>query len=182
MKSLFLLALALHFCAITLLAQPTPEAAPRASFTQLAETIQAELESHGERAIGHDAYRWSTRLQKVNGCRAEFSVQVTSNYKEAIVQTESISFSLGALQSHSIVLRKNWIELICAGGSKCVYSTSTCFSKSKDGILTDCTSTAQKHAESFFVHYDGDAAAASRMETAFRQYIDLCREAQAVIF
>jgi hypothetical protein len=182
MKRSFLLTIGLVPLTALLFAQPAEESSPRASFNELAATIQKELASHGERVLGQETYRWSTRLEKMEDCRVELSVRVTNHFGDATARTESVNFSLGALEPYRIELKKSWLELPCAGREKCIYSTSTCSRKSKDGIVTDCASASPKRIESFSLEFDGDAASASRLEQAFHQAVDLCRAPKAVTF
>jgi hypothetical protein len=182
MKQSVLTAFLLPFLAGVLLAQPTPQKPSPASLDELATRIQAELEIHGERMLGQETYRWSTRLEKISNCRAELSVRVVSNFGESTVRTESVNFSLGALEPFDIVLQKNWLELPCAGRGQCVFSTSTCSRKNKDAMITDCSTASQKRVGSFELQFDGDAAAASRLERAFREAVDLCRAPKIVAF
>jgi hypothetical protein len=182
MKRSLLLAIALPFFAALLFAQTAREAQPRALLNELAATIQTELQSHGERVLGHETYRWSTRLEKMADCRAELSVRVTSNLGETVIRTESVSFSLGALHPHSIELQKNWLQLPCAGGANCIISTSTSSRKTKDGMVLDCTTASQKRVDSFALQLDGDADASLQLERAFRKAVDACRAPIAVTF
>jgi hypothetical protein len=182
MKRSFLLAVALPYFAALLLAQTAGEAQPRVSLDKLAATIQTELDAHGERVLGHDVYHWSTRLEKIADCRAELSVRVASNVGEITVRTETVNFSLGALEPYSIGLQKNWLELPCAGGQKCIFSTTTCSRTTKDGMVIDCTTASQKKVDAFALQLDGDVAASSRLERAFRQAIDICRQPIPVTF
>jgi hypothetical protein len=41
----------------------------------VASAIESELEGHGERVMGKEMIHWSTRLEKVEDCRAEFTVR-----------------------------------------------------------------------------------------------------------
>jgi hypothetical protein len=182
MKQSFWLAFVLYSLPALLLAQPAWGASPRTSLDEAASSIQAELESHGDRVFGHETYRWSTRLEKIADCRAELSVRVTSNLGEPTVRVESITFSLGALEPYSIALQKNGLDLPCAGRERCVFSTSTCSKKSRNGIVTDCATASQRRDESFALQFDGNAAAASRLEHAFREAVSRCREPQSVSF
>jgi hypothetical protein len=180
MKQSYWLALGLPFLTALLFAQPAEEASSR-SFTQLASAIQTELASHGERVLGRDAYHWSTRLEKMEDCRAEFSVRVIDNFAEDTTRTETVQFSMGALDPYSIALQKSYLLLNCNSKENCVYSTSTC-TKNKDGIVTDCASASPKRLPSFRLEFDGDAASASRLEQAVRQAVDVCRAPKAVTF
>ena len=164
-----------------LFAQPAEEAGSR-SFAQLASAIQTELEGHGDRVLGQDAYHWSTRLEKMEDCRAEFSVRVVSNFGDATTRTETLLFSLGALDPYGIELQKSYLVLPCKVNENCVYSTSRCSTKNKDGIVTDCTSASPKRLPSFRLEFDGDAASASRLEQAVREAVDVCRAPKAVTF
>jgi len=171
------------FCLSALaLAQRSVEVISRPSLERLAATIQAELQSHGERVLGHGAYRWSTRLGKIENCRAELTVRVDNNVGEASVRTETVEFSVGALEPYAMDLQKGWLELPCANREKCIFSTSTCSGKSKDGIVIDCGTASQKRVDSFRLEYDGDVASASRLQRAFRQAINLCRAPKPVTF
>jgi hypothetical protein len=140
------------------------------------------LESHGERVLGRDVYHWSTRLEKMEDCRAEFSVRVINNFGEATTCTETVQFSLGALDPYGIDPQKSYLLLLCSGKENCVHSTSTCSTKSKDGIVTGCTNASPKRLQSFMLEFDGDAASAARLEKAVRQAIDVCRAPKAVTF
>ncbi len=181
MKRLRLLALVLLSLTPLLLAQPGQEIS-RSSLDNSATAIQAELESHGDRVLGKGLYGWSTRLNKIEECRAEFSVRVTSNTGEATVRTETVNLSLGAMEPYNIDLQKNWLVLSCVGREKCIFSTSTCSSKTKDGIVINCATPSQKRVESINLEFDGDLAAGSRLEKAFRRAIDFCRAPKPVSF
>lgn len=181
MKRSYWLALGLPLLTALLFAQPAEEASSR-SFAQLASVIQIELEGHGDRMLGRDAYHWSTRLEKMEDCRAEFSVRVVDNFAEDTTRTETIQFSLGALDPYSIDLQKSYLLLNCNGKQNCVYSTSTCSRKNKDGIVTDCASASPKRLPSFTLEFDGDATSAARLEQAVRQAVDVCRAPKAVTF
>ncbi len=181
MKRLCLLALVLLSLTPLLLAQPGLGNS-RPSLDIWAAAIQADLDGHGDRVLGKGLYGWSTRLNKLEECRAEFSVRVTSNTGEATVRTETVNFSLGALQPYNIELQKNWLALSCVGGERCIFSTSTCSSKTKDGIVINCATPSQKRVESINLEFDGDLAAGSRLEQAFRQAIDFCRAPKPVNF
>ena len=174
-------ALLLPCLAALLLARPMREPA-RPALNDLESDIQAELESHGERVMGKEAYRWSTRLEKISDCRAELKVRVTSNLGDTVVRTDSVQFSLGALQTYGLELQKNWLVLPCAGHEKCISSISTCTKTTKGGIVVDCTTVSQKREESFSLQLDGDSAASSRLERAFRQAVNSCHEPTTVSF
>jgi hypothetical protein len=182
MKRLILLVLVLPSLAALLLAQPAQDAPPRAELQELEATIQTELQSHGDRVLGAEVYRCSTRLEKVAACRVEFSVRVVSALGDTTVRTETLNFSLGALEPYSIALTKNHLELPCAGGEKCVFSTNTCSKTTKDGVVTGCGTASEKHVDTFSLPLDGDAAAASRLERTFRQAIILCHQPRSVVF
>jgi hypothetical protein len=165
-------------CLATLvLAQPV-----RPTLRELEFNIQAELEAHGERVLGQEAYRWSTRLENISNCRAELTVQVTSNVGGNTVRTDRVRFSLGALEPYGI-MEKNWLELPCAGREECIFSSSsTCTKKTTEGVAIDCTTVSRKREDSFVLQLDGDAAASSRLEHGFRQAIELCHDPAAVTF
>jgi hypothetical protein len=182
MYRLCLLALVLLCWGAPLAARAVDESTSPPRLEQLTAEIQAELQSHGERVLGRDVYRWSTRLEKVENCRAEFSVRVANKIGDAVMSTESVRFSLGALDRSKIAVQKSWLELHCAREEKCIFSTSTCSKTSKDGIAADCSSASQKQAESFAVELDGDAASALRLQKALREAIDLCHEGKPVTF
>ena len=177
-----LLTLVLFCWAGPLPARTVDDAISRPRIEELTAEIQAELQSHGERVLGRDVYRWSTRLEKVENCRAEFSVRVANKIRDAVMSTESVTFSLGALDRSKIAVQKSWLELHCAREEKCIFSTSTCSKTSKDGIAADCSSASQKQAESFAVELDGDAASALRLQRALHEAIDLCHEGKPVTF
>lgn len=177
-----LLALLLPSLAILLLAHPAREANPRASMQELETAIHTELEHHGERVMGSEMYYWSTRLERIEDCRAEFSVRLTSKFHSDTVRTEAVNFSLGAIEPYGIDLQKHWLELPCAHGEKCIFSTSRCTATSKEGMVTDCTTPSQKRVDSFTLQLDEDAAAGARLERAFRKAILLCREPAPVTF
>lgn len=182
MKRFLLAGVVAFFLAAVLLAQSVPEKNRGASAQDVAATIQSELEVHGERMLGQETYRWSTRLEKFSACRLEFSVRVVSNFGDVTVRTETVNFSLGAIDLYGIALKKNRIELPCSGAEHCVFSTSTCSKKTKEGIMTDCATASQQRVDAFTLQLDGDDAAASRLEQAFRKATNLCREPQSVTF
>jgi len=180
MKRSYWLALGLPFLTALLFAQPGEVGSSR-SFTQLASAIQTELESHGDRVMGQNAYHWSTRLEKMENCRAEFSVRVTNHVGETTTRTETVLFSLGALEPY-VELQKSYLVFSCSRIEKCVSSTSRCSTKNKDGIVTDCTNASPKRLQSFRLEFDGDAASASRLKHAVREAVDDCLAPKAVIF
>jgi hypothetical protein len=166
-----------------LMAQPPEEVGSHASVKTVASAIQTELEAHGERVMGKDVYHWSTRLEKFEDCRAEFSVRVTSNLADSTVHVESVKLSLGALDPYGIEMQqKHWLQLPCAGGQTCIFSTTTCSRKSANGIVTDCTTASQKRVDAFSLQFDGDADSAQRLEAAFRQAVESCRQPSRVTF
>lgn len=165
-----------------LFAQPAPEASSSPSIEALAVAIQSEFESHGDRVLSNGLYGWSTRLNKIEACRAEFSVRVTNTVGETSIHTETVSFSLGAIEPYGMQLKKYRLELPCTGGAKCIFSTSTCSATTKGGIVTDCATPSQKRVDSIALELDGDDAAASRLERAFHQAVDLCRTPKPVTF
>src|SRR6266480_4534020 len=109
------------------------EEAVSSSLTTVTASIRTELEAHGERVMGKDLYHWSTRLERIEGCRAEFSVRLTNRLADATMHIESVNFSLGALDPYGIEMQqKHWLQLPCMGGQSCVISTSTCTQMSKE--------------------------------------------------
>ena len=179
MKRLRLLVLSIISLSTLLSAQ---EADSRASLQELSATLQSELEGHGDRVLGPQVYRWSTRLQQVKDCRADLSIQVTDHYGTSVVRLDQVHFSLAAIEPGDISLKKSWLSLSCARKEKCFFSTSTCSKTTKDGIVVDCASASQKRDDSLALQFDGDSGAAARMEEAFRQAIELCRTPKAVAF
>jgi hypothetical protein len=181
MKRSFWIALALPSVAALLLAQPAREP-DRPILQELQSDIQSELESHGDRVMGQEAYRWSTRLEGISDCRAELRVRATNRVGEKTVHEDSIRFSLGAIERYEIGWQKSWLALPCVGHEKCISTVSTCTKTTKDGIVVDCSSRSEKREESLSLQFDGDAAAASRLERDFRQAVELCHKAAPVGF
>jgi len=175
------IALAMPCFAALLLALPAQDPARSAS-EELESKIRTELESHGERVLGKEAYHWSTRLDAISGCRAEFTVRVVNNLGEPVTRTDRVRFSLGALEPHDIDRQNNWLVLGCARHEKCISSVSTCTKKTREGIVVDCTSAGEKREDSFTLQLDGDEGASLRLERAFRQAADACHEPAAVTF
>jgi hypothetical protein len=182
MKRSFLLVFILPAFATLLLAQSAQEESSHAELQAISTAIHSEIEAHGERVLGNETYRWSTRLEKMANCRVELSVRVTSNFAEETVRTENVNFSLGAIEPYSIEIQKNWLQLPCAASEKCILSTSTCTKKTKEGIVIDCTTSTQARTGAFSLQLDGDAPAAQRLERAFRQAVNLCRAPASVTF
>jgi hypothetical protein len=182
MKSFILLAAVLLFPAIPLSAQLAQVARRSGRLDELTTTIQRELETHGERVLGHETYHWSTRLDRTSNCQVEMSVRITSNFGETNVHTESVRFSLVAIAPYGIGLQKKWLQLSRAGQEKCIFSTTTCSKKTKDGIAVDCTTANQKTVDSFSLQLDGDVAASLRLERTFRQAVALCHQPVNVDF
>jgi hypothetical protein len=164
------------------LAQSLEETSARASLKTVVESIQTELEGHGERIMGKDLYHWTTRLEKFEGCRADFTVRIANNMADPIVHVESIHLSLGAIDPYGIEIeQKHWLQLPCAGGDPCIASSTTC-SQKRDGIVTDCTMASQKQYAAFALQLDGDAASAQRLQQAFLQAAEACRQPSRVTF
>jgi len=182
MKRSLIISIVLISLAGLSLAQTPEESSSRASLKTVADSIQTELESHGERIMGKDIYHWSTRLVNVEGCRAEFSVRLTNNLNDPTVHIESVKFSLGALDPYGIEMQKHWLQLPCAESDPCIVSTVTCSQTSADGIVTDCTTASQKRIDAFSVQFDGDPASAQRLLLAFRRAAETCRQPSLVTF
>jgi hypothetical protein len=182
MKRPLLIAAVLMFLAGLSLARPVEQATPGDSLKAVAATIRTELEGHGERILGKEIYHWSTRLEKIEDCRAEFSVRLTRNAADSTVDLEIVNFSLGALDPDGIGMQKHYLQLPCASGELCVFSTSTCSRRSPDGIIIDCTTASQKRVDAFALQFDGDADSAQRLQEAFRQAAAACRQPSRVTF
>lgn len=182
MKQSVLVAAVLISSVVSLVAQPAGVAQRRARIDELTTTIQNELETHGERVLGHETYRWSTRLERASNCRIELSVRITSNMGETTIQTESVRFSLVTIAPLGVGLQKKWLQLSCAGKEKCIFSTTTCTKKTKEGIVVNCTTADQKSVDSFALQLDDDKKASLRLERTFRQAVELCHQPQPVDF
>lgn len=182
MKRLLPIAVVLLFLAGLSVAQPVEEATSRASLKTVEMAIQTELEGHGERILGKELYHWSTRLEKIENCRAEISVRLANNLAEPTVHVESVSFSLGALEPYGIEMQKHYLQLPCAEQQKCIFSTSTCSRKTASGIVIDCTTPSQSRIHAFALQFDGDAGSAQRLQQAFRQAVESCRQPSLVTF
>jgi len=172
---------ALPFFAALLLAQSSMEP-DRPAIRELESNIQSELQIHGERVMGHEMVHWSTRLEKISNCRAQFTVRVSSNYGEPSVRTNNVSFSLGAIEPVEIALVQNWLQLRCAGQKLCINSFSTCAKTTREGIVVDCGASSQKSEEIFPLQLDGDPKAAARLEQYFSLAVDACHQATPVSF
>jgi hypothetical protein len=182
MKHSLLIAVVLISLAGLSLAQPVEEAASRASLKTLAAAIETELEGHGERVMGKELYHWNTRLEKIEDCRAELSIHLTTNTADSTVHVEAVNFSLGALDPYGIQIQEHYLQLPCAAGEPCIFSTSTCSRKSPDGIVIDCTTANQKRVDVFAVQFDGDADSGQRLQLAFHQAAASCRQPTQVTF
>jgi hypothetical protein len=160
-------------------AQQTP---PATGLQQSESNIRAELEGHGDRNVGQ-TYQWNTRLESISNCRAALKVIVTSEVgAETKVRTNSVSFSLGALESRNLDVQKSWLVLPCAGHEKCVSTISNCTVTTKEGFVIDCTSVSQTREDSYLLQLDGDSGAATRLKEAFREAIEICRTPAGVTF
>lgn len=194
MKRCFALALMVLGVAAVLAAQSAqpatpknePKSDPKNELDELASRIGAELEVHGERVLGREAMRWSTRLEGISDCRAVFSVRVSNNVGESTVgeptvRTESVNFSLGAIDRKGIDPHMGWMVMPCLGKKECVVSSETCSKTSKSGIVIDCTTASQQRSISFDLHVDNQAAAL-RLAPMIKQAIDICRAPVGVTF
>jgi hypothetical protein len=165
------------------LAQLSEESASRASLKTVVQAIQLELESHGERVMGKDTYHWSTRLEKFEDCRADFTVRITNNLGDPTVHVESIHLSLGAIEPYGIeIQQKHWLQLPCLGGDDCIVTLATCKQTNADGIVTDCSTPSQKRMAAFSLQLDGDADSAQRLQAEFRQAALACSQPSSVTF
>jgi len=162
-------------------AQSQQPAFSQTSLHNATGTIQSELEGHGERVLGRNAYRWQTRLEKQDGCRVEFSVRTQSNLSSSTVNVERVQFSLGALDPYSIEFDRHRLQMNCMR-TKCIFSTTTCTRTSAGGVVVDCTTPNQKRADGFALQVDGDAASVERLQQAFRQAVLNCRQPKMVSF
>jgi hypothetical protein len=183
MKRLFSIAAISIVLGGVCMANPVQTSAPVPSFTALTASIRTELETHGERVLGNDLYHWSTRLAKIEGCRAEFSVRLTNNLSESTVTVETVNFSLGALDPIATAIeQKHWVQLSCRNRESCVTSISVCSRRSKDGIIIDCTTPSEKRTNAFSLQLDSDAAAGERLKQDLLQAIDACSQPSRVSF
>ena len=183
MKPLLCIAVVLTFFSGLCLASSAEESATQPALTAAAESIRSELVVHGERVLGKDVYHWSTRLERIDGCRAEFSVRLANNIGGATVNLESVNFALSALEPYAIELDQNHgLKLPCHGRERCIFSTSTCTRTSKDGIVIDCTTPSQKRADAFSVQMDGDSQSAQRLQQALRDAVGACSQPSRVTF
>jgi hypothetical protein len=180
-RSMLISVVLLALCRLSF-ATPVEENTSRASLRTVALAIQTELEGHGERVLGNELYHWSTRLEKLEACRAEFSVRVVSNTRDSIVRVESVSFSLGDLDPYGMDIQKNHLQLPCFSQENCIFSTSTCARKTAEGMVVDCTTSSQSRIHAFDLQLDGDAAAEQRLQQAFQQASESCREPSRVTF
>jgi hypothetical protein len=149
----------------------------------LTASIHGELESHGDRVPSDGVYAWNTRLNKIEGCRAELLVLVhyTVDDQDSF-RSDTVTFSLGSIERYEIDLQKNWLDLPCAHKDKCIFTMSNCRTRTRSGVAMDCATQNWQRAESFRLELDGDDAAASRLEKAFRNAVDLCHVPEAVAF
>jgi hypothetical protein len=143
--------------------------------------IESELETHGGRMMGKDAYSWSTRLEKLDGCRMELSVRTVNHVTDPAVSIETVSFSLGALDPYSMDIQKHWLQISCMS-EDCIYSTTKCSRRSPDGVVADCTTPNQKWAHGFALEMDGDPASAQRLAQDFQEAVLDCRRPTQVSF
>jgi hypothetical protein len=184
-RTLLPLALVLLSFSSLLFSQPAQNTNQGADLDALAATIRTELEAHGDRVLGQDAYRWSTRLEGISNCRAEFSVRVSNNVGQNTVRTEVrteyVELSLGALDRIGVSPQKSWLEIPCLNKANCIASSTACVQKSKDGIVTDCSTASQKRVDTFRLELDSEAAI-SRMQKVFSSAIDICRAPAGVAF
>lgn len=164
------------------LARSAEETPSRASIKMAAAAIETELEGHGERVMGKELYHWNTRLEKIEDCRAELSIHLTTITANSTIHVETVNFSLGALDPYDIQIQEHYLQLPCAAGEPCIFSTSTCSRKSPDGIVIDCTTANQKRVDVFAVQFDGDADSGQRLQLAFRQAAEACRQPTQVTF
>jgi len=182
-RILLLPLLALLLAAVPAPAQSTNAAEVRgAELKRLAAEIGAELKDHGERTMGREMVHWSTRLQYFDDCHASVSVRTDSKYASPTIRIENVTFLLGALDPLNIDLQKKWMSLSCKGAEKCITSSSTCSTRSKEGIVTDCSTSGANLTETYALHYDGDAASAERLKRAFQRAIEVCRQPIPVHF
>jgi hypothetical protein len=177
----FYLAFVLPTLATLLLAIPAQEP-QRPSMNELESRIQRELDAHGKRVLGHDAYSWKTQLDHIAVCRAYLTVHQVSKLGEVVIHDETVEFSLGSIEATGVEPDKGWIVLPCTVHQKCITRVSSCSKTTKDGLAVDCSEKGDRREESFSLEYDGDAGAASRLQQDFRQAIELCREATHVDF
>jgi len=164
------------------LAQRVEEAPGHASVKNAVLEIETELDGHGERTMGKDTLHWSTRLEKVEDCRAELTVRTSLNLGDPTERVETVSFSLGALDPYAIGMEKHWLQLPCFDRNPCFFSTTTCSQKSANGVVTDCGTASQKRVDTLALEFDGDADSAQRLQAAFHQVVESCQQPSRVTF
>jgi hypothetical protein len=143
--------------------------------------IRTELATHGSRVMGKDAYSWQTRLERLEGCRVEFSIRTVNNVVNPTVSVETVSFSLGAVDPYSISFEKHWLQLSCMSDD-CIYSTTQRMHPSADGSMGDSMTPTQTRARGFALEMDGDADSAQRLKAAIQEAVLDCRRPTQVSF
>jgi hypothetical protein len=179
-----LCSIAVVLCSLAALAPAaTIETATSPSLVNAATSIRTELVAHGDRVLGRDAYRWSTRLEKIEGCRAEFSVRITNKVMGPTIHVESVNVSLGGVDPDGIAMQQmHWLQVPCWGQQNCVVSTTTCTRQYKDGVVINCSTPAATVADAFSVELDGNMAAAQRLQQALREAVSACHQPTRVSF
>ncbi len=156
--------------------------APRARLGQLETAMAAELEAHGQRTMGQEGMRWSSRLESFYDCRAQFTIHTTTHVIDTVDKLETLRVALSALEPAVMQSDQHALQMPCRGQFQCVTVATRCTKTTKDGVVVDCTSLAERRQDALVVQYDGDPAAAQRMIRLMSQAVDVCRQPVSVEF
>jgi hypothetical protein len=148
----------------------------------LEASIRGQLEQHGERVMGKDAYRWSTRLDTLSACRATLVETVTINVDELITRRNEVTVPLGKIGQSRIEPDNNWLVLICLEHERCIFIDSTCTKTTKQGFTVDCSSPGGARQEELHLQLDRSASAAKQLERDFRRAIELCQAPALAVY
>ena len=164
------------------MAQPVEEAANRASVKTVAAAIENELQGHGERVMGKELIHWTTRLEKVEDCRAEFTVRTANNLGDSTVRRGERQLLAGRAGPVRDRIRSTGCNCPAPNRTSASSRPRPAARNRPDGVVTDCGTASQKRADSFALQFDGDAESAQRLEAAFREAVESCRQPSLVTF
>jgi len=168
-------------CMAMLLAVAGQES-PRARLGQVESAMAAELEAHGQRTMRAGGMHWNSRLEGINDCRAQFSVHSTAHIVDTVDKLETMQVAVSALEPAVMQADQHALQMPCGGQFQCVTVATRCTKTTKDGIMVDCTSMAEKRKDVLVLQYDGDAEAAQRMIRLMSQAVEACRQPLSVEF
>ncbi|MDR3764924.1 MAG: hypothetical protein P4M01_12605 [Acidobacteriota bacterium] len=142
---------------------------------ELETNIQSRLEQHGDRVMGQNTLRWSTRLDSLDRCRAVMTVREETAMGDRTVREERVNISLGRISWINMDQSKKWITVPCQSADRCITTQATCTKTTREGVTVDCSTPGARQNAEFRLQWDGSETAGRLLERDLQRAVALCR-------